>query len=180
MKKHLHAFTLIEIMVVIFLIGLMATMIVPRLTRKSPASAWPKVLDEINNAVLFARQEAISNQQLHRLKFKAPHTIVVESEKSDPENPEKKIYAQVTSDYFTTKFDLSEEITINGVYVGKQETMQDNKGEGYCYVISDGLVQDVLVRLTRQEGGQASKVSLRMMPFKGVFQLIEGHVRPGE
>ncbi len=177
-NKSCHAFTLLEIMVVMFLLGLMATMIVPRLQRRPPSSQWKNILSDINNMVLFARQEAIANQQMFRLKFKAPRTVVIETEKPDPEEPEKKIYGQEFSYYFTTQLGLAKSIIINGVYLGRTETMGENKGEGYCYVISNGLVQDVSVFLTRSEEGDVSKMTMKMMPFKGVFQLLEGHVRP--
>ena len=177
LRKRIQAFTLIEIMVVIAILGFMAAMVLPKMFRKPPSAEWKNILDDINNVVLFARQEAIANQKTFRVKFKMPREIVVEDEKDDIEKPGQMFYGQTTSFYFTTLITLSEFVTINGLYMGKQETMGDNKGEGYCYVISNGLVQDVIVHLMRDYEGVVSKMSLKMKPFVGQFEMLEGHVK---
>ncbi|MFH1831716.1 MAG: prepilin-type N-terminal cleavage/methylation domain-containing protein [bacterium] len=176
-RKTSQAFTLIEMMVVVVVLGLMATVILPRMNRRSPSAEWPNILDDLNNLVLFARQEAISNQKPYRLKFRAPRTIIVEEEKIDPENPAKKFYEWSSCGYFDTKHMLSEYITLDGVYWGKKEMMVDNKNESFCYVIADGLVQEVIVHMTRQYQGEVSKASFRMSPFIGQFEFFDGHVK---
>ena len=75
---------MIEMMVVIFLIGVMATFVIPRLAHKTPQSEWSTILYDLNNLAFFARQEAISNQAVYRLNFKsggnAPDLIIIEQE----------------------------------------------------------------------------------------------------
>jgi len=164
-------------MVVIFLIGVMATMVLPRMFRKPPSAEWKNLLDDVNNMALFARQEAIAEQKTFRLKFKVPRELVIEDEKENPEKPGHKFFGRTESEYFTTLMQLSEYITIKGVYLGKKEMMEDNKGEGYCYVIANGLVQDIIIHLVRDYDGVISKVSLKMKPFIGQFELLEGHVK---
>ena len=182
MKRASNVFTLIEIMVVIVLIGFVATIGLPRLFHRPPSSEWKTIVEDINNLVLFARQEAISNQKNYRLKFKSISKgidfVVVEEEKDDPEKPDHKIYERAYSPYFNTNYILSEYVKITGVYHGKNETMADNKNEGYCFVIPDGLVQDVLVHLTRRHEGEESKASFKMMPFLGGFEYFDGFVKP--
>ena len=56
--------------------------------------------------------------------------------------------------------------------------LEENKQHAYCYVIPDGLVQDVLIHVTRTYKEQTSRMSLRMKPFYGMFELLEGHERP--
>ena len=182
MNKTSSAFTMMEMMVVIFLIGVMATFVLPNLMRRKPSAEWPNVLEEVNNLVFFARQEAISHQKLFRIAFKATKRdqdfILVQEEKDDPEKPGRKIYEQVFSSYVTTKYVLPESISIDGLYHGKDETMEDNKQEGYCYVIADGLVQETLVRFTRKDEEEISRASFKMKPFFGMFEYFEGHIKP--
>jgi len=98
-KKASSAFTMIELMVVVVLVGLMATMILPRMFRRSPAVEWPNILDEMNNLVSFARQEAISDQQNYRLLFKrggeGGDVITVQVEQTDPKNTQKRYTTQL-------------------------------------------------------------------------------------
>ena len=57
LRKRIKAFTLIEIMVVIALLGFMAAIVLPRMTRKPPSAEWKNILDDINNVVLFKLHE---------------------------------------------------------------------------------------------------------------------------
>ena len=113
------------------------------------------------------------------MQAKGQDFIAVEEENEDPEKPTRKIYEQVHSHYFNTKYQLADEIKINGVYHGREEMMEENKGQGFCYVIPDGLVQDVLVHLTRRLHGEPeSRASFKITPFFGKFEYFEGHVKP--
>ncbi len=177
------AFTLLEMMVVITIMGVMAAIIVPRLVLRTPQAEWPMILSDLNDIVFFARQEAIANQKVYRLTFKTnanqPDTITVEEEKDDPEKPGRKMYQQVSSFYFNTRYTFHQSIKIKALYHGKQEELADNKGEGHCYVIHDGLVQDILLYLVRKDKSAEINTSFTVMPFFGKFQMHEGLVRPG-
>ena len=181
MRNHRQAFSLLEIMLVVAIIGLMATTIIPRLSRRPPSSEWPLVLDNMNNLVFFARQEAISHQKKYRLRFKQVGKkelfVMVEEEKPDPENVSKKIFDQTDSSYFSTKVKLSEFIRIENVFHGKHDEFNENNSEAFCYVVPNGLVQDTVIRLTRHYDGKEDKVSFRMKPFLGKFELLQGHIK---
>lgn len=177
-----RAFTMIEMMVVIFLIGVMATLIIPRLAYKAPKAEWPSVLDDLNNIALFARQEAIANHAVYRLNFKAngnnPDTVTIEQEVADPEKPERKVYTQTQSYYLKTQYQFHPSIKIKAFYHGKREELNSSEGNTCCYVIHDGLVQDVLIHLTKNEKGVERRASLKMMPFYGKFELEEDFIKP--
>lgn len=177
-----RAFTMIEMMVVIFLIGVVATIAIPRLAYKAPQAEWNTVLDDLNNLVIFARQEAISNQKVYRLTFnqngKRPDSVVIEREGVDPEKVGKKIYTSVDSYYLKTRYEFHPSIKLRAFYQGKREQINSGDGDTHCYIIPDGLAQDVLIHLSKIENNVESKVSFKMMPFCGKFELIDGFVRP--
>lgn len=176
------AFTLLEIMIVMVVIGIIATMALPRLTRKDPSSNWTTVLDEINNLVFYARQDAISNYKNYQLRFTGkvikPDKVTIEEEKASAEDPSKNIFVPAQAFGFATSYSLPKTISIEAVYHNKTEEMEDNKGNGYCHIIPNGLVQKTTVHLSRTEKNTTSKISLRMMPFFGKFEILEGFVRP--
>lgn len=171
-----------ELMVIVAIIGFIGSSILPRLMRRPPSAEWPIVLDDINNLVMFARQEAISHQKVHRLNFKFAGKkgtlISVESAEDDPEKPGKKLFEKVDSLYFSTQYKLSEFIHLDNLFHGKLDEFAENNFEAYCYVVPNGLVQDSIIRLTRNYNDKESKVSLRMKPFLGKFELMLGHIRP--
>jgi Tfp pilus assembly protein FimT len=173
---------MIEMMVVIFLIGVMATITIPRLAYKSPKAEWGSVLDELNNITLFARQEAIANHTVYRLNFKPngsnPDTVTIEQEIEDPEKPGKKNYKQATSYYIKTQYQLHPSIKIKAFYHGHRNELSSSDGNTYCYIIPNGLVQDVLIHLIKSEKGVGYNKSIKMMPFYGKFEMEEGFVKP--
>jgi len=177
-----RAFTMIEMMVVIFLIGVVATIAIPKLAYKTPQAEWSTVLDDLNNLVLFARQEAISNQKIYRLTFnqngEKPDSVTIELEGNDPEKVGKKIYTPVDSYYLKTRYEFHPSIKLKAFYHGKREQFYGGDGDNHCYIIHDGLVQDVLVHLSKIENNIEFKVSFKMMPFYGKFELIDGFARP--
>lgn len=173
---------MIEILIVVMLVGLMATLVMPRLFRRAPNTQWKNIADDVNNLVFFARQEAIANQGVYRVRFKrksGQKTIaVVEQEQPNPEKPGTKKYVRAFSAYFNTLYEFADIINIDAVYLGKKNQMQENDGQAYCYVVPDGLVQPIIIHLTRTLKDKTSKVSFKMAPFLGTFELIEKHVKP--
>jgi hypothetical protein len=173
---------MLEMMVVIFLIGVVATFVIPRIAYKTPQSEWSTILYELNNIALFARQEAISNQAVYRLNFKSggtgPDMMIIEKEGRDPEKPEKKTYTQVSSNFLKIPYQFHKSVKIKAFYHGKKNDMIDNSGETCCYIVHDGLVQDVLIHLARTEKGGESRVSFKMMPFSGKFEQYDDFIKP--
>jgi len=174
---------MIELMVVIFILGLMATMVIPRFINREPAAEWPNILDDLNSLILFARQEAISYQRVYRLTFTAtPPTrqdsVVVEEELENPEKPGAKIYKPVTS-YVNTKYIMPASVKIRAIYIGKEKVISEGEpGSAHCYIIPDGLVQDSLVLLSRKNEMGEMGGSFKIMPFFGRFEFFEGYTKP--
>lgn len=182
MKKVQVAFTLLEILVVITIIGIIIALIVPRLAHHPPQAEWSTILNDLNDVVYFARQAAISDQKVCRLLFKSnqnsPDTVTIQEEADDPERPGKKIYTAISSHFFNTTYTFHESVKLKAVYHGKVEEFADNKGQGFCYIIHDGLVQDILIHLVRKDKNVEMPASLKIMPFFGKFEFHDGHVRP--
>jgi prepilin-type N-terminal cleavage/methylation domain-containing protein len=183
MMRH-SAFTIIELLLVITIIGILATMTLPRIIRKSPDSSWEHITFEINNLAKFARQESIAQQKTYRISFisglKEKDLIRVEVETDDPEKPGTTIFKETTSEYFTPRYELPEHVYLNQVYKGKEEALKGRRiKRASCHVIPHGLVEEVTVHLSREEEkGAVSKASLHMAPFLGRFVMEQGHIKP--
>lgn len=180
--KNNSAFTLIEILIVMVVIAFMATIISPWLFRKKPAQNWPTTLDRFNSFLYFARQEAISTNKVYRVVFKSnkqePDFILVQEETEDPENPDKIIYKQTFSEYFKTQYTLPDTIKMVSCYKGKVEQFAENKGNGYCFVIPNGLVEDIMIYLVRKIDDKEEKATFKISPFVGKFDFYEGFLKP--
>jgi prepilin-type N-terminal cleavage/methylation domain-containing protein len=179
------AFTILEMMIVIFLIGVVTIITIPRLAYRTPQSEWNTILYDLNNLAIFTRQEAIASQSTYRLNFKSneskPDTLTIEHKEQDPENPSKQIFKQATSYYLNTIYQFHPTIKIKGFYLGKKNLLDATDEQMCCYVIHDGLMQDIIIHLNRIEKNITSKASLKVMPFYGKFELFpDEHIRPEE
>ena len=170
-------------MIAVVIIGIIAGIAFPRLMRRAPNTEWSHVKEELNDLLSFAREQAITHKEIYRLTFdakEAEHKVLVETQKSDPQKPEKKIYALATSEYFLATYTLPESIKITAVYKGKQEQFEANKNVAYSYIIPDGLAEDILVHMKRLDTAEESKASFKVQPFFGTFELHDGYLKPEE
>ena len=181
-KSCRQAFTILEILLVVVVIGVVATIAAPRLIRRPPSAEWENVVEEVNNLVVYARQEAIANYKTYRLHFTISReelsVVQVEQEQADPEKPDRKLYVPIKSYYFNPRYKFPESIMMHAVYHTKANELDENNQHAYCYVIPNGLVQQTWVHLERDVKGKKSRVTFEMLPFFGKFVVREGFVKP--
>lgn len=177
---------MLEMMVAVFLIGVLAAVILPRAIGRAPEASWQSVLADLNNILSFARQEAIMQRKNYRVTFipkgKGRDVVLVEEEKATPDDARKKVFEQVSSGYFDTKYLLPDGIKIRSFYLGNQFVAEEeNRGKYFCYILPDGLVQDVTLHLHRPHQDQAKKkddATFNSMPFLGIFTMRDGYIKP--
>lgn len=167
-----NAFSLVELLVVMFIIGLGASMVMPRLVRQPPNREWSAVTAELNNMLYFARQEAITSQKVHRLTFDEKKKEVRVEMLAGEKQPGKPVYQPVHSHYFTSRYELPEGIRFTSLKLGKKELFAENKGLGWCYIIPHGLVQDIQLSLERSDDEKLSKHMIKAAPFLGTFEVV--------
>jgi len=177
-----NAFTLIEIMVVMVVIGFMATIIGPRLFRKKDDVKIERVLGELNNMLTIARQEAIFTEKTYRLLFKSEKensdSVTIQVMENDSDNKDKFIPTKVVSEYLNTEYLLPNNIKIESVYLGKQDLLEDKKRQAFCYISKEGLSQNILIHIVKINEDSKVKYSFKMEPFVGEFELSEGFLKP--
>ncbi|MBU4270127.1 type II secretion system GspH family protein [Candidatus Dependentiae bacterium] len=176
------AFTLIEIMVVMVVIGFMATIISTRFFKRKDNIKIGAVIGQFNNMLTIARQEAVFNEKMYRLLFKSekelPDSVTIQVMEIDSENKNKLIPEKVYSEYLNTQYILPENFKIESVYLNKDDLLADKKREAFCYISKDGLVQNILIHIVKINEDQKVKYSFKVEPFIGEFQLVEGFLKP--
>jgi len=162
-----RAFSIIELMIGLFIIGLGASMVMPRLLRKAPEAQWPAIRAELDSLLAFARQEAISTQTVHRLTFnKKERSVVVEKRDGLTEKGQPR-FTKVASFYTDVQYNLPEKVRLEALLLGKKDLLEENKGIGWCYIVPNGLVQSITLSFTRDDGGSISKQEYETTPFLG-------------
>lgn len=180
--SHQSAFTLIELLAVIFLVGLLASLMGPLLHRKKPQETWEIFHDHLNQLASFVRQEAITKRRVYRLVFEQKQNkqarIFVEEEYQDLDHADKKLYRLVEPIDTPTKLMLEYGRSLRAVYVGRQNALSDQAAAAYCFVIPDGMMQPVTVQVVKAGKGAEEIVSFQLNPFLGTFDRYEGKLKP--
>ena len=176
------AFTLIEILIVMVIIGFMLTMIPSWLFRKKVDSSLPAVMREFNNLLLVTRQQSITSQKTCRLLFKSEKNVndfvVAQIMDKDLDKPGKDIARIISSEYLESKYSLPKGIKMEAVYLGKEELFSENRNEAYCYVSPNSLVQNIFIHVIRKIDDLEQKVTFKVEPFLGEFELHSGFLKP--
>lgn len=169
-------------MVVLSIMALMATIISPLLFNRKDKGNINIVLREFNNLVTIIRQEAVEQQDICRLSFKVvkdlQDVVTMQRMQKDKDNENKFNPEKIYSEYLKTEYLLPKDIKIEAVYLGKQELLQENKGEAFCYISKDGLVQDILIYIAKINDDLKDKYSFKIDPFLGEFVMAQGYLKP--
>jgi len=171
-RKQLRAtlgFSLIEIMIGLMIIGIGASLVVPRLIRRSPAIEWSALNQDLTDLLCFVRQEAIRTQKVHRLTFDKKKKTIVAEYRDGEEKPGVPRFVPAQSTYFSAFYEFPDQISFGRVSQGKKDLFEEHRGKAWCYVVPNGLVQDISVELVRDDHGQVQKKTFEAAPFLGVF-----------
>ena len=158
-------------LIVVFIIGLGASLVMPRLLRRSPDKEWPSIQSELSNMLYFARQEAITSQKVHRIVFdKRKRRAIVEVDAGE-HKPGVRAYEPIKSMYYTSEYQLPEGVSFLSLVLGKKELFEENKGIGWCYVVPHGLVQDIVLKMERIDMDQVTQRIFKVAPFLGTIEM---------
>ncbi|PCI74116.1 hypothetical protein COB28_02005 [Candidatus Dependentiae bacterium] len=188
MKKK-TGFSLIEILAAVFIIGTMVSMVLPRLRNRSTEMSVSNYTQLLNRMIQWTRQQAIVDRTTYRITFfkrksSEPDSVQIEYSKPDPEKKEgsrsqsRLIWEQIKHSSFNTKLDMPLDLRFLAAFQGKQEIFESNKNIAHCYIMHEGLVQDIVLHITQQniEYETTEKATLIMEPFLGKFTQKNGHI----
>lgn len=180
MKNASAAFTLIEVLLVLVLIGVIFSVLAPRLRVRATDTAWTTIHDNLNRLMLVARQEAIAQRKVHRLVFKRFNdgggAISIEFADQDSEKKDQVVFKPAIVELINPTYTLPEQIVMQAFYLNKKNIFRDDAAIGYCYIVPDGLCQNIILQLENKE--QPGIVSYKLNPFIGAFESYDEAVKP--
>ncbi|MBL4588241.1 type II secretion system protein [Candidatus Babeliales bacterium] len=182
-------FTLIEILAAVFIIGTMVSMVLPRFRNRATEMSIDNCTQILNRMIQWTRQQAIVDRKTYRISFyqkKTSEQDYVQIEYSTL-NPEKKensrshnelMWEQIKQSSFDTKLNLPPDLRLIAVFQNREEVFEFNKNIAHCYIMHEGLVQDFVLQITKQniEQETTEKATLIMEPFLGKLYKKDGHI----
>lgn len=177
-------FSFIEIMVVILLLGIMATVLIPNLNRLRPGYNRRLFVTELNNLLLFAWRNALITQRLHRLLFDVQKRKVRVQVEGEEQGKEKKFY-DIPVQYTKTEYQWPESITLKELFVGKEEQLARpgiKTETTWFYIVPEGMSQEVVINALDSSNidasGKEKQIGLVINPFTVQLSAHETFQKP--
>lgn len=179
-------FTFLELVVVIMILGVMATIIVPNLQRLSPRYKRNEFLSQLGALVRLSWQQALITQKVHRVFFDVEKRIVrvdcVTEKKDKAGSPD---FQPVSIAYLNTSYQWSPALEFKQFYIGKDEMLARpgiKTDQIWFYTVPDGLAQDVIINIVdigeTDAQGKPVRIGLVLNPFSAVFKEYEEFQKP--
>ncbi|MCK4975224.1 MAG: type II secretion system major pseudopilin GspG [Sulfurimonas sp.] len=141
-QKLRKAFSLIELMIVIVILGLLAAMVMPNLTGKA---------EEAKKNLVCVQMKSIYNGALDMFKINnSVYPSTEEGLKALVENPDEEKYLSYT----------------DGGYFKDSKMPKDSWGREFIYLNEDGAVELISLGADRKEGGKDEKADIKMSECK--------------
>jgi type II secretion system protein H len=173
-------FTLIEIMVVIVIIGIMATFVVPNLQKLSPRYEREAFIGAMQSIVQLAWQNAIMTGRVHRVIFDFAKGKIRAEKAVDAKISKDQKFQPLKVTYVKTGIDIPKSIVIKQFIIEGFDELARFEGrktdESWFYIMPDGTTQSVTINLLDTKdtrGGKPRQVGLVLNPFSAQFKQYE-------
>ncbi|MCK5633145.1 type II secretion system protein [bacterium] len=183
-------FSLLELMVAIVLIGLMAAIVVPRLTKKGPKEEREKFIQNINVLTRHALKNAITNQKNQRIEFdfSPEKRIIFVTESSGKKDQEgKELFQPIKKSYSLQQLKIPSHFSFKNFYVeGFDEFSKAGSGRNvtgvWFFIVPDGLSQSVIINFVdtkeRRVAGKLKSIGLVLNSFSAQFKAYDTFKKP--
>ena len=170
-----EAFSIVELIIAVAIIGLVMA-IIPRIAFRQKKVDWLVIETELNDLLLYGRQEAMKNRMVYALNFKVKEDLTVsvslEKETNDFEKPSVKILEPLKIPHLDTTYKFSENIRIRSMHVNGKNVFERKQKSYPLYISIDGLVQKCTLQLTYIGKNKQEHASFCVKPFEGKFKKL--------
>jgi prepilin-type N-terminal cleavage/methylation domain-containing protein len=176
-KYNFSAFSLIEILVVLFIIGLLGSIVIPNFQTATPRAEREQFITKLSSLTQFGCQQALITQKIHRLYFNLKtRTIALQIER---EIDNKKKFTSPESNLVESEFEYPEQFEIKQFIIEGFDELKRFAGSGtdttWFYLVPNGMTQDAKIIFTDKKdtlGGRPRTTTLHINPFNGHFRVL--------
>lgn len=175
-----RAFTLIEIMVVLALLGLMAIIIVPNLWRAQPTYERTNFITKLNALLLFGRQHAIITDKLHKVSCDFAQRKITLLSQVSTHGKERDEYKPVQQAFAPTSVEIPEAIEVKNLFIDNsgfdemKKSVVNKTAEVWFFIVPEGLAQEVTMNFIDTKDtlydGSPRPIGLVLNPFTVQFR----------
>lgn len=175
--KSKQGFTFLELMVVLFIIGLIAAIALPNLQGLLPGYKRREFIANLQTIFSLTRQHALATNKAHRVFFDfKKRTIQVEYEDTISKEGQP-IFKPVQGTYQKYSLQWPETVEIKQFYIQGQDEMARAGREvltGWVYIVPQGYAQDLIINM--MDGSK--QISLVLNPFTMRLKVYDSFQKP--
>lgn len=170
-------FTLIEIMIALFIVGMALALILPQFQRARPGADRDDFINNVRSLVTLAWQQALLSHKIHRILFSLQdRTVRIEKEQ---EKDGKTTWVPLKGLIVPTNVKWSKNLEIRQFLIeGSDQLSRFGPGkqvtEVYFFIMPDGMTQPVTINLIDKSGGRGQRpqtFSMILNPFSAQFKV---------
>jgi len=188
-------FTLIELVIVLAIVAVLATIVVPNFKRLWPGYHKKQFVDNLNALMEITWHNAIVTNKLHKVIFDLERRKVwVEQQKSNELTATKEIpFVAVNSPYLKTIYEWPvDTFNFKNFFISKRDeitlTLRGKEGKIWFFITSEGLAQPVILNIIDLKdkpdstvsgfGQSGNEFSLVLDPFSVQFKEYDTFQKP--
>lgn len=188
-KNVSRGFTFIELVIVLAIIGVLATAIVPNFKRLWPGYQRKQFVDYMNSLMQVTWHNAIVTNRLHKINFdleKREISVEIQGDKK-PNFIGDAPFLPMNSSYMKTKYQWEPEtFEFKNFYIAKRDeislTLRGKSGKIWFFITPEGLAQPVILNIydlkNAPPGQRGTEFSLVLNPFLVQFKAYENFQKP--
>lgn len=174
-------FSLLELLVVMFLIGLMTTFAFQVYKNVKPAYKQEQFVDNVRTLLAIAWQGALATGKIHRLYFDLEKRVMlVEMQTNDPYE-EKEVFGPVARAYDQAQFTWPNSIVFKQFFIQGFDSMYKPgiKTEAiWFYIMPDGMVQEIIMNIEEVTDHSKLPLSIVINPFTAQLRTYDTFQKP--
>lgn len=180
-----HAFSLIELVVVMAIIGLMATIAIPALRSLFPRNERTVFLQNLNAVTTTALSNAVLSSAVTRIVFDFnEHLIYCEEQVDKKTSSTDASFKRLDIRYVSSEIALPDMFSVQQFYIDTKDEMRLSVGDVkkdkvWFYVIPEGTSQAVIINMIdNQRSDEDNQFSFVINPFTCQFTYYEKFTQP--
>lgn len=186
MKNNKNGFSLLELLVVIFIIGLLGSIVVPNLQRSTPRYEREEFIARFNTLLQVAWQQALMRNKTQKITVDtAKKTIVLSSATGETDRSGELVFRPLTDIAQDTQATIPDQIVVKQFFIEGFDMMAKFMGrktnEIWFYIVPEGMAQDVIINFLDTKdtlNDTARQVGLVLNPFNAQFKIYDTFQKP--
>jgi type II secretion system protein H len=180
-----QGFTFIEILVVMMLVGILATIIVPNLGGRLPKYEREAFIAELEGVIRFGWQEAVQSTKMHRVLFDLEkNKIAVQVATGKKNRDGTPAFDTVADSYTASELIIPDAFEFREFYInGRNELKRDRDTfKVWFFILPTGMTQEVVINMldTNESDAQGNemRVGLVLNPFTAQLKIYDTFQKP--